>query len=278
MPGYFIAAALAPMPNPQETWTRAHDLALIFIALAYGTDQELNEDELAVMTDVLQGWREDFPIDEVQDVVMEAIAVYVGEDGDAEVMRTMHTLKGTLSLEERGQALEDVVRIAEADGIVLTREQNLISLLAEVWGLKEMGDDLLEQTRATHGDRPWSLLHDMGLLYLVVAHSADNTLKDEEITAMIEHMQEWAQDLDESAIRKILREALAFYSTSPDEPALNATIQSVNKTLPVSQRLVLLNDLVHLAEVDGTLTQNEEEIIASLSSALGIGVRLNGQA
>ena len=74
------------MSETKHTWTNAHDLALIFIALAYGTDQELHEDELATITDVLQDWRENFPADEVQDVVMEAVAIYMGDDADGEVI------------------------------------------------------------------------------------------------------------------------------------------------------------------------------------------------
>ena len=100
------------MSDIEQTWTRAHDLSLIFIALAYGTDQELHEDELATITDVLQHWRENFPADEVQDVVMEAVAIFMGDHADQEVHRSMESLKKQLSLSSRQRALEDVVRIA----------------------------------------------------------------------------------------------------------------------------------------------------------------------
>ena len=39
-----------------EDWTTPHDLALIYIALAYGTDHDLQEEEMATLTDALREW------------------------------------------------------------------------------------------------------------------------------------------------------------------------------------------------------------------------------
>ncbi len=142
------------MLDVKQTWTRAHDLAFIFIALAYGTDQDLHEDELATITDVLQHWRDNFPADEVQDVVMEAVAIFKGDEVDVEVHRSMNALKQQLSLADRHRALEDVVRIAEADGVLLHSERELIYQLAEAWEIRAAGERLIEKTSATVADKP----------------------------------------------------------------------------------------------------------------------------
>ena len=266
------------MHEIKQTWTRAHDLALIFIALAFGTDQELHEDELATITDVLQHWRENFPADEVQDVVMEAVAIFTGDNADQEVQRSMASLKNQLSLTNRQRALEDVVRIAEADGVLLSSELDLIHRLAEAWEIRSAGEQLLEKTTATVADTPeWSLLHDISLLYIVLAHGSDNTINEAEITSMVERLSDWQPDLVEEEIRKVLRTALAFYSEGPDQQSLKKSVVTIRELMPVMHRLVLLDDLVFIAQADGPVNSYEREIIDNLSQSWGVSIRVNGE-
>ena len=267
------------MSELKQAWTRAHDLALIFIALAYGTDQELDEDELATITDILQHWRDNFPADEVQDVVMEAVAVFMGDNPDLEVHRSMEVLKGQLSLSDRQQALADVVRIAEADGVLLSTELDLIRNLADAWEVRDTSERLLEKATATVTDKQeWSLLHDIGLLYIVLAHGSDNAINDHEIAAMVERLKDWQPELAEEAIRKVLHTALAFYSEGPTQEALQHSVQAIRDTMPVMHRLVLLDDLVYIAQSDGEVNANEREIIDNLSQTWGVSIRVNGEA
>ena len=266
------------MPDVKQTWTRAHDLALIFIALAYGTDQELHEDELATITDVLQQWRDNFPADEVQDVVMEAVAIFTGDEADLEVLNSMNALKQQLSLDDRHRALKDLVRIAEADGVLLHGERELIYQLAEVWEIRAAGERLVEKTSATLADKPeWSLLHDVGLMYIVLAHSSDNKISEGKISAMVTRLMDWQLDQDEEAIRRVLREALAFYSDGPDQEALQESVQTIREMMSAVQRLVLLDDLVFIAQVDGVLNDIEKEMIDNLSQSWGVSIRVDGE-
>lgn len=267
------------MSELKQTWTRAHDLALIFIALAYGTDQELHEDELATITDILQDWRENFPADEVQDVVMEAVAIFTGDETDHEVQRSIESLKDNLSFEDRQRALEDLVRVAKADGVILSNEVDLIYRLAESWEIRTTSEKLLETTSATvTHQRQWSLLHDIGLLYIVIAHSSDNKINDQEIVAMVDRLSDWQPDMSEEAIRRVLREVLAFYSEGPEEDTLHQSIQTIRDMMPVVHRLVLLDDLVFIAQADGKVNENEKEMIDNLSQLWGVTIRVNGEA
>ncbi len=266
------------MKTIKDSWTQEHDLALVFLALAYGADEELSDDELATITDVLQDWRADFPADEVQDVVMEALAVYLEDEDDREVLHAIDTLKAQLSFTERCRALEDVVRIAEADGVLLDTEQNLITRLAVAWEIRGTGERLIDQTSAALEDKPaaWSFLHDMGLMYLIMAHSTDNTISEAEIAAMIERLGDWQPGSQEEDVRRVLREVLAFYAEGPDQEALQRSVRALRETLPVVHRLVLLDDLAYVARADGPITALEQEMLANLSQAWGVGVRVNG--
>lgn len=266
------------MSQTDDIWTLAHDLALIYIALAYGTDCRLSNAELEVITKRLQGWREEFAREEVQEVVLEAMAIFLEGQAGKEVVRSMQSLKEALSREELRRVLEDIVRIAEADGVLLSNERGLISTLAEVWNLKATEQNLLTNLGAGTQEHPsWSLLHDIGLIYLVLAHSTDNELSKEEIDATLARLGDWQPELEEEAVREVLREALQFYATGPDEPALRKSVQVLRDALPMVQRLALLDDLFFIAEADGTFRQEEKEMIQSLAQAWNVSVRLNGQ-
>ena len=267
------------MPDLKQTWTRAHDLALLFIALAYGTDQELHEDELATITDVLQQWRENFPADEVQDVVMEAVAIFMGDDADVEVTNSMAALKQQLPHDDRLRALEDAVRIAEADGVLLHSELDLIYRMAESWEIRAAGERLIEKTTATvaEDESQWSLLHDVGLMYIVLAHGSDNTISEVEIAAMVMRLKDWQPNLDEEAIRRVLREALAFYSDDPSQEALQQSVQTIREMMSAVHRLVLVDDLVFIAQADGEMNDIEKEMIDNLSQSWGVSIRVDGE-
>ena len=267
------------MSASQDTWTRAHDLALVYLALAYGTDHELSDDELSHITGTLQGWQDGAGVEGAQEVVIEAMSVYLSDEAKSEVAHSIESLRASLSEAERERALEDIVRIAEADGIMLTNERGLISVLASVWGLRSTGERLIEASTAPIEDRrTWTLLHDISLMYLVLAHSTDADLSEPEIRAMVERLGDWRPDYDETQIRAVIRDALEVYAQQPDESIFGHSVGSIRGQLSLIQRLVLLDDLVYIAEVDGVLDAREKEMIQTLARAWQVGVRLNGQA
>lgn len=265
------------MNQTKNTWTQAHDLALVFIALAYGTDEDLSPEELATITDVLQDWRDDFPVDEVQDVVMEAVAVYTGDSSDEEVQQSIEALRDQLSVDERRRALEHLSMVAEADGVLLRAEQSLLTRLADAWEIKSGTTTKLDALQSGEADpQTWSLLDRIALMYIVLAHSTDSHLEEAEIEAMVRRLNDWEPELSEEDVRTVLRKALAYYSEQPEEAELRASIDTLRKRLPAMYRLVLLDDLASIARADGELNAQEREMIANLSSAWGVDIRLNG--
>lgn len=257
------------MTESNDTWTRTHDLALILIALAYGTDRRLDESELEAIVDAIAGWRPGKNRDEAQEIVMETVAVYLEADVETEVINSINTLRKVLTPEQRKRALEDAARVAQADGVYLGSERSLVSVLATAWEVKQMpleDDD----------DEVWTVMHDLGLVFIALAHGADSDLSDPEIKAILDRLGQWQPDKSETEIRSILREALAFYSTQPADTEFGRSIASIKMSFPIPQRLAVLDDLIHVARSDGEITEHEHSMIATLSRALGVGVRLNG--
>ncbi|MDX1740816.1 MAG: TerB family tellurite resistance protein, partial [Rhodothermales bacterium] len=196
------------MLDPKVSWSRAHDLALVYLALAYGTDSQLSIDEMDTIVSSLHGWRQDLTPDDMREVAMEALAVLLDEESSSEVFSAIDRLHDSLTPEERNRAMEDVVRIAQSDGVFLGRERTFVSHLARAWSVKEQAAEALQKPSQEDDDGDWTLLHDLGLVYIVLAHSTDSKLSDSEIAAMLERMGQWHPDLSEADIRSVLREAL----------------------------------------------------------------------
>lgn len=257
------------MSTRDDQWTLTHDLALLFVALAYGTDRELQDDEVAAITTALRDWAPDAAPDAVHAIIVEAMSVLMNDEQHAAVSQSIAALGRELSEAELNDVLEHVNRIAEADGILLHREEHLIGRVAEAWSLRG-----LEEVPALDDD--WDLIRQMALIYVVVAHSTDNELSPSEIEAIVERVREWDASLDDEAARDVLRDALAFYAQEPDEDVLGQTIMTIKNSLAPMRRLILLDDLYYIAHADGSFKENEREMITSLADAWGLSIRLNG--
>jgi uncharacterized tellurite resistance protein B-like protein len=267
------------MNKIEDGWTVVHDLALIYISLAYGTDQRLGDRELNAITSALSEWNASFSREQVQEIVIESAAVFLEKTAEDEVVRSIQSLGKTLSPEERERALEQIMSVAEADGVLMSSERSIVSMLAEKWGVKDVGDRLLDQSTSSHEtSSSWTLMHDISLIYIIVAHSTDNDLSRDEINAIIERLGEWQPDLNEAEIRSVMSDTLQFYKTQPDNEALSSSVRAIRDSLPVMQRLALLDDLVYIARSDGELSQLEKEMITNLSKAWQLSVRLDGSA
>jgi uncharacterized tellurite resistance protein B-like protein len=266
--------------NSTEDWTTSHNLALIYIALAYGTDHELREEEMAALTEALREWTTLPEEGHIQDVVMEAATVFLEGDARAEVRRSIDQLGDELSADERRKALQDVMQIAEADGVLLEREQGLIHILAEAWSLKQLSKELLEETSVAvqQKGQDWGLIHELAFLYIVVAHSSDNDLSSSEIDVILDRLHEWQPQRSEEELRDVFRHSLQVYADEPEQSLIQASVETLKQALPVVQRLTVIDDLNTVAHADeGGMTSNERELIMNLARAWDINVRLNGK-
>ena len=80
------------MSETESTWTPAHDLALIFIALAFGTDAEMTDDEIEHVTEAVSRWRPGDAPETIREIVLEALATFEHDPSGDEVVRAIETL------------------------------------------------------------------------------------------------------------------------------------------------------------------------------------------
>jgi Tellurite resistance protein TerB. len=183
-----------------------------------------------------------------------------------------------LSPQERRNTVRHLIRIAEADGVLLEREQGFIHTLAEAWSLKELSEELLEDTSAVvqRQGEDWGLIHELAFLYILVGHSAGEELSPDTIDVMAERLQEWQPELSEKQVREVMRRALQVYADQPEEDLIHDSVETLKEVLPTTQRLTVLDDLHTVAQADGAITRNERQLIQSLAQAWDVNVRMNG--
>jgi len=265
--------------EPSANWTSSHDLALIFFALAYGTDHDLDETELQTLTQTLRKWAlgpDEVP---VREIVMEAAAAFLEGEAEDEVRKAIRRLADDFSFEQRQQALRDMIRVAEADGVLLAREQGLIHFLAEAWSLKQMGEDLISDTSAVvqREGEEWGLVHELAFVYILVAHGTTEDLSSPQIDVALARLQEWRPDLSEERVREVFRRALQVYADEPARALIQESVVALKSALPLAQRLAILDDLYTVARADGGLTEDERTLVREFARAWDVNVRLNGQ-
>lgn len=250
-------------------------MALVFLALAYSTDASLSDAEVDSISRSLKTWRPSASDQEINEIVLEAASVFFEADAEKEIVQSVKSLGSALSTEQRQQVLEDVMRVAEADGVLLNSDLNILSVLAAAWDTKATKDRLVEESTARLESEPeWSVLHDIALMYIIMAHSTDGELSEVEIAMMIDRLGEWEPELDETKIRAILRTAIEFYGQSPGQADIQDSVEAIKDALPRTQRLVVLDDLVTIARADGNVKVGEREIVESLSNAWNVDIRI----
>lgn len=249
---------------------RLPDLALVFVGLAYGADHDLGGPELDRVADALGRWTPGEDRETAAAAAVEALAFFLDDEAEADdlLLDALRRLYETLSSAEREAALADAVSIAEADGRLLASERSFIRNVAEAWHVKRQADALLDASTVPH-EADWTLLHDVGLLYVALAQSGDRHLSDTEVETMLECLAEWQPDLDGDSVEAILRQAVGRFTADPD--AARASAERVHASLPTLYRLALVSDLYLIAEVDGDVSEPEHRVIESLTRLWGLG-------
>ncbi len=259
-----------------ETWTRAHDLALIFIALAYGTDNELDDSEVVSVTRAVQSWRPDTPEDEITEIVLEAVAIFLSGDAEEEVARSIQSLRKTLDVDQRRKALASAVDIAAADGIVLDAEKSLITVLSDIWEVEPAADAFQTDPSVSEEEGPaWSLLHDIALMYISVAATADAGLNAETLTRLMMQLQQWEPQISPVEIQSVLRDALHFYAEGASRDDLMESSTSIAECLVRSQRHNILVDLWTYIDPESDAATSQTEWTETLAKAWNVDIHLS---
>ncbi|HET6567869.1 MAG TPA: TerB family tellurite resistance protein [Rhodothermales bacterium] len=257
------------MADRIESANQLRSLAFLYLAMGHGTDNYLSGAELEAITDRLHARYPGHDRAAVQDVVGEAMAVYMeSEDVVDTATELIVALKDSLSEEQRRAVLRDVLAVAEADGVVLQNERGLLTTLAASWGMDLEGGEALGVSAVEDlGRSGWSVLHHLALIYLVLAHGTDSELSDSERSVMLRQLREWAPKRSEDEMRAILSTALEQYGRGVSEEQFADSVYAVREGMPESMRMAALNDLVKIANADGVFLDREEDLINQLLAA-----------
>ncbi len=261
---------------PTADWTPAHDIALIYMATAYGIDQQLSEAEASSVQQALAPWTAGYGLD-TRETLMEAATLLADTDTPNEaVMEAVERLSNTLSADHHGDILEGLVDIAEADGVLLQQEQGLIAHVADAWGHKALGDALVSSTSAEvqRVDDDWSLIHELAFLFIAVAHGGNDELNTDEVDMLRRRLKPWHTDLDDERLNEIIRTTLRLYAEA-DESLIQEVVATLKEALPDVQRLAVLDDIYCMARADGPITDTEQDLISALGTAWDVEVRLS---
>lgn len=247
------------------------DLALIYIAFAHGTDEDLSDDEVNVIAGRLNEWRDDTEFATVLGAVKNAVDEYVRDDASDLVANAIRRIRLEVAPLARQAVIDDLMDIAMADDIFRHAESSFIKELEDAWDLHQSEKDgadgsfsVIDRSEQYGG---WTAMHDLALIYLTLAHSTDRDLSTEEVDAITSKLAEWMPEAEESDILLVIQGAMSAYAQGPDKRMFAESVESVGRHVPEHQHEALLNDLQAVAEADGRILDEEQRLIDQLREA-----------
>lgn len=244
-----------------------HELALLYLAMAQSADGSLSNAEREAVTDNLARHFDGLERAEVQNVVLEALAAnHDGEALRAAARQAVRTLGPQLSEAQKAAVLQDLVRIARADGVFLDSERALLATVAERWSVA-LPREAVEPSRPLEEPGAGGALPHLAFLYLVLAHAPDHELSAEERLLILKKLRQWRPALDEGQVRAVLDQAMERYAHGPDPGRLAESVEALKMALPEAQRRAALRDLVQIANADGVFLDSEEDLLNDLVAA-----------
>ena len=247
-----------------------HDLALIYIALAHGTDRTLSDAEMDLVAGRLQEAQSGVSHGTVLSAMKQALDDYTRDDAEQRIEQAVRNVRETVPHALRYRIIKDLTEIGKADDRFLFAEARFIGELIDAWRLNASG--ATKRGDATwsilgQDDEGWTLVHDLGLIYVTLAHKTDGILSRKEVTAILTKLGEWMPNAEASDLRTVLNEVLAAYDQPAEGRTFRNAVQAVQEHLPVHQRAAVLADLKYVAEADGVLLVEERVLIEKLVQA-----------
>ena len=116
-------------------WTVTHDLALIYLALTHGADEDLDSAEVDAMARKLREWHDSFEVERIKKIMQDVMLVYVGASGEQMLEAAIASVADSMPKPTRIAILNDLADIATADGTIVMGEVDFIQQLARDWGV-----------------------------------------------------------------------------------------------------------------------------------------------
>lgn len=256
-----------------KTRSILRDLALIYIALAHSTDQDLSEVEVDAISDRLRAWQSQVTEETVLSAIKDALEDYTQESAHPEVERAVRRVRDELDQQQREMIVDDLTEIAMADDKFLYEEGSFIGDLARAWDVHieaPVADDNPWTVLRGSGENGWTPLHDLALVYLHLAHRTDEDLDSKEIDAISRSLSEWAPGVEDEGALDIVQSAMHAYVQGPDKRLFEDSVEALKTAVPSHQRAALLSDLREIAQSDGSVSGEEHDVIERLMRAWSV--------
>lgn len=249
---------------------RLQELALLYLIAASRAGWPVGDGRLEAVIDQLQARCPTVPPDQLRALVLEAFdSLLAAQDPNALLATTLETIEPYLSQAQRQAVLHDLLRIVEADGIIMESERQLLDGVARRWRL-EPPYERLRMFDPDQEDVPEGLIH-LALLYLVLAHGVDHELTRQERQIIVRKLRAWRPDLTELQLAAVLQQAIDRYAEGLTDAELRAAAEAVKMALTPEQRLTAFHDLVQIANADGTFLDTEEDLLNELVDLWELG-------
>lgn len=244
------------MTEPISQREHLFEFAYLALTLAHGVDDHLSAFELESLADRLYRHHAGWSQREVQDVVQEALRAYsLAPDRWERAREACHRLATQLDVRQRQQALDDLLQIARADGIVHDAERQFVAKIAAFW-----------QARGARVPADWTLLHDLAYLYVALALGADEDLSEHEVQQIRQSIAAGPlAPADPERVAMVLQETLGFYTRHADPSTREAVTERLRDALTAEQRTDVLARLIALANVDDRFLDAEEDLLNGLA-------------
>lgn len=117
-----------------------------------------------------------------------------------------------------------------------------------------------------------TLLHDLALLYLGLAHGADEDLDPQETMEIAAKLRRWQPDKDPALIDHVIREATLTYLNGANDERLHEAVNVLGGRLAKPLLSAILNDLIDIARADGSVVPGEKSFINDIAGAWNLEV------
>ncbi len=252
--------------------TSAADLALIFAALALRSDASPPSDYLEAVAAKLDS-RSCTGKERARRLVSEAVEKMSTVGGKELLVESIRRIRQSYEPDMRRAFLHDLVELALHDDWYMHEEGRFISAVARRWNVHpaEEGKSRLWSVMDSHESADaWTVVHDLALVYLALAHQADDDLSQRELDAIVKKLAEWLPAALPADVVIIVSESLQAYARGLDASAITAAVGRIKRAVPLHQRAALIADLEYVAEADRIVLVEEKTIIAELARAWGV--------
>lgn len=233
-----------------------YEFAFLALTLAHGVDDHLSAFEIESLTDRLYRHHTGWSQREVQDVVQDALRTYTAAPDRWERAReACQKLAAHLDADGRQRALDDLLQIARADGVLHDAERQFVAKIAAFW-----------QAKSARIPEDWTLLHDLAYLYVALALGTDHDLSGDEVQRIRHSIATGPlAPPDPEQVAQVLQQTLAFYTRHADATTREAIGERLRDALTPEQRTDVLTRLVEIANADDRFLDAEEDLLNALA-------------